>query len=61
MHAVLAPADSTLVLEAGWGERHPLSHGVWFERFIPADFVMVYPPLDDGELAVVLEIIRAAA
>ena len=61
MHAVLAPADSSMVLEAGWGERHPLSHGGWFERFVPADFVMIYAPQNDEELAVALQIVRAAA
>lgn len=61
MHALLAPADSKVVLEAGWGERHPLSRGGWFERFVPADFVMIYAPQDHDELAVILEIIKAAA
>lgn len=41
MHLTLHPADVKAVLEAGWGERHPLSRGGWFERFVPVGFVMV--------------------
>ena len=61
MHLVLADQDIKTVLEAGWGERHPLSHGGWFERFVPANFVMVYAPREEAEVEVVLRIVRAAA
>lgn len=61
MHMTLHPADAKTMLEAGWGERHPIARGGWFERFVPGSFVMVYAPRDDGELAVVLEIVKAAA
>ena len=60
MHLTLPPADLKAVLEAGWGERHPLSRGGWFERFVPAGFVMVYAPRDEGEVEVVIEVVRAA-
>ena len=57
----LHPADAKLVLERGWGERHPLARGGWLTRFVPPTFLMVYAPRDEGEVGVVLEIIRAAA
>ena len=61
MHLVLSPYDADAVLMAGWAERHPLSRGGWFERFVPATFVMIYAPRDEEEIQSVLRIIRAAA
>jgi len=61
MHMTLHPADARLVLERGWGERHPLAKGGWWTRFVPKTFLMVYAPRDEAELRVVLEIVRAAA
>ncbi|EME49400.1 hypothetical protein DOTSEDRAFT_163739 [Dothistroma septosporum NZE10] len=59
-HMTLHPADANTILEAGWGERHPLA-GVFFNRFLPVGFMMVYAPLDEGEIATILEIVNAAA
>ncbi|KAK5110348.1 hypothetical protein LTR62_006056 [Meristemomyces frigidus] len=61
MHLTLHPADAKVVLEAGWGERHPLARGGWFERFVPAGFVMVYAPVCEGDVGVVMGVVRAAA
>lgn len=61
LHLTLHPADARLVLEAGLGERHPLARGGWLERFVPAGFLMVYAPRDEGELRAVLDVIEAAA
>jgi hypothetical protein len=61
MHMTLHPSDAKLVLEAHWGERHPLSRGGRFEKFVPIDFVMVYSARDEVEVEVVLRIIKAAA
>lgn len=61
MHMTLHPADARAVLEAGWGERHPISRGGWFERFVPGGFVMVYAPRNEDEVETALEIVRAAA
>ena len=61
LHLTLHPADAKVVLENGWGERHPLAKGGWWTRFVPCGFTMVYAPRDEAELAVVLEIIKAAA
>ena len=60
MHLTLHPSDVKVVLDAGWGERHPLAHGGWFERFVPEGFVLIYAPRDAAELRTVMEIVGAA-
>lgn len=68
LHLTLHPADVAVVLERGWGQRHPLAReGSWWwralrsgKKTVPAGFVMVYAPRDEGELGGVLEIVRAA-
>ncbi|KAF2401074.1 hypothetical protein EJ06DRAFT_452531, partial [Trichodelitschia bisporula] len=59
-HLTLHPRDAALVLERGWGERHPLSKGGWLARFVPAGFLMVYSPRDEEEVEVVARIVAAA-
>lgn len=59
LHLVLHPADAGVVLERGWGERHPLARGGWCRRFVPKEFVLVYAPRTEGEVKVVMEIVRA--
>ncbi|KAK3696554.1 hypothetical protein LTR37_017896 [Vermiconidia calcicola] len=61
MHMTLHPADAKVVLEAGWGEKHPLSRGGYFERFVPEGFVMVYSPRDEADVEITIRIIEAAA
>lgn len=63
MHLSLHPADCRLVLERGWGQRHPIAwdRGLWKDRYVPAGFTMVFAPRDEKELEVVLQIIHAAA
>ncbi|PWY73211.1 hypothetical protein BO94DRAFT_559991 [Aspergillus sclerotioniger CBS 115572] len=64
LHLTLHPADVKLVIERGWGQRHPLTRESWwwcYLRTVPTGFVMVYAPRNRGELDTVLEIIRAAA
>ena len=61
LHLTLHPADAKLVLEAGWGERHPLARGGWLERFVPGGFMMMYAPRNEEEVDVVAELIQAAA
>ncbi|KAK3080278.1 hypothetical protein LTS18_002661 [Coniosporium uncinatum] len=60
LHLVLHPADAAVVLQTGWGERHPLAKGGWLSRFVPAGFIMVYAPRDMKEVEVVSKIIAAA-
>lgn len=59
MHMTLHPADANTVLEAGWGERHPLA-GVFNDRLLPSGFIMLYAPQNDEEIEVVFRVIRAA-
>lgn len=61
MHMTLHPADVKTVLESCWGERHPLSRGGRFERFVPVGFVMIYAPRDEEEVQTVMRIVKAAA
>jgi hypothetical protein len=60
MHMNLHPDDAKVVLEKGWGERHPLARGGWMRAYVPREFIMVYAPRDRTELDVVCRIIEAA-
>lgn len=60
MHMNLHPEDAKIVLEEGWGERHPLARGGWMKQYVPREFLMVYSPRDRNELEVVCRIIEAA-
>jgi len=60
MHMNLHPDDATVVLEKGWGERHPLARGGWMKQYVPREFTMIYAPRDLNELRVVCRIIEAA-
>ena len=61
MHAGLSPRDAAAVIDAGWAERH-LYAGRRFAGGgrLPAGMVLVYAPRDPAEVAVSLEILRAA-
>ena len=65
LHLTLHPADIKIVLEKGWGQRHPLARDPdsWWRwhKVVPTGFVLVYAPRDQAEVEVVSEIIRAAA
>ncbi|PQE06552.1 glutamate-1-semialdehyde -aminomutase protein [Rutstroemia sp. NJR-2017a WRK4] len=72
MHLNLHPDDAKIVLEQGWGERHPLADGAgkWVPRWVserlapkvvPQQFLMIYAPRDRAELEVITHIIEAAA
>ncbi|KAF1953360.1 hypothetical protein CC80DRAFT_494646 [Byssothecium circinans] len=60
MHTTLHPADVKIVLEMGWGERHPLARGGWCRRFVPREFVLIYAPRDVEEVEVVMRVVGAA-
>lgn len=61
MHMTLHPEDARIVLKAGWGERHPLARGGWFEQFVPAGFMMIYAPQSTEDVETLMEIVEAAA
>ena len=60
LHMTLHPADAAIVIENGWGERHPLARGGWCRRFVPREFVLVYAPRDERDVEVIMRIVRAA-
>lgn len=47
------------MIEAGWGERHPLARGGWCRRFVPREFVLVYAPRGEEEVGIVMRIVEA--
>ena len=63
LHLTLHPADVKTVIEAGWGERHPLARSNWWWPWgthMSSGYVIVYAPRDDKELGVAEEIVKAA-
>jgi phospholipase/carboxylesterase len=56
LHMTLPPAIVDAVIGNGWAELHPLAgrHG------LPGNIVMIYGPRDEGELAVVGDLVRAS-
>lgn len=61
LHMTLHPVDAKIVIENGWGERHPLARGGFCTRFVPVGFIMIYAPRTAEEVRVVMDIIRAGA
>lgn len=63
MHLTLHPADVKLVMEQGWGERHPLARERWWwgSRCVPTGFMMIYAPRSVEELEGVTKVVHAAA
>ncbi|KAK7033029.1 hypothetical protein R3P38DRAFT_2920269 [Favolaschia claudopus] len=59
MHVILSPADSKIVVDLGWAERHPLS-GVSRLLPLPNTYLLVYAPRDEEELDVVESILVAS-
>ena len=56
LHLTLHPSDAGLIIEKGWGERHPLAG-----RTLPGGFCLVYAPRGKQELETVGKIVSAAA
>lgn len=57
-HAILSPADASLVIERGWSERHGLSgRALGF----PSTYVMIFAPRDEDEVEIITMIAKAAA
>ncbi|KIY52314.1 hypothetical protein FISHEDRAFT_70002 [Fistulina hepatica ATCC 64428] len=55
LHVVLAPRDCIEVISKGWGERHPVSGFA-----LPVEYLFIYTPRTEEEIAVVERIIEAA-
>jgi hypothetical protein len=59
----LHPADVKMVIESGWGKRHPRAmSNYWWKCFtgVATGDTLIYAPRSQQELVVVTEIIRAA-
>ncbi|CAJ2499768.1 Uu.00g026210.m01.CDS01 [Anthostomella pinea] len=70
-HIVLHLSDVRVVLESGWGERHPFATEKWYwklywhtylgiRRPVPIGLVNLYAPRDKGEMDIVRQLIQAA-
>ena len=57
MHMTLSPSDAKTVIEAGWGELHPLAG---LNEGLPATYIMIYSPRSTEENAVIERILKAA-
>ncbi|KAH8808305.1 hypothetical protein F5884DRAFT_676405 [Xylogone sp. PMI_703] len=60
MHMNMHPDDAKLVIERGWGERHPLARGGFFKQYVPREFMMIYAPRNREEMEVICRVIEAA-
>ncbi|KAF7986718.1 hypothetical protein HWV62_20260 [Athelia sp. TMB] len=56
MHVTCAPQDCKILIERGWGERHPLSG----TPAIPKEYFLIYAPRDQEELDVVERVFVAS-
>ena len=56
MHMVFGPSDAKTIIEAGWGECHPLAG----KLNLPDTYLLIYPPRDEHELAVTARLLNAA-
>ncbi|KAL5526932.1 hypothetical protein ACEPAF_8659 [Sanghuangporus sanghuang] len=56
LHVTLAPQDCRLVIERGWGERHPMSGVIK----LPKEYLMIYSPLTEDDVRLVGLILRAS-
>ena len=56
MHMIFSASDAKKVIEAGWGECHPLSG----QLNLPEPYLLIYPPRNEQELAVTALLLDAA-
>ncbi|KAI1077131.1 hypothetical protein F5B20DRAFT_553296 [Whalleya microplaca] len=70
-HVVLHPEDVKVVIDSGYGERHPFATEVWYWKFwfhswlgirrpVPTGLVILYAPRHAGEHAIIRQIVEAA-
>ncbi|KAL3456737.1 hypothetical protein BJX64DRAFT_281146 [Aspergillus heterothallicus] len=67
VHVTLSPADAKRVLESGWGQRFTLAGSSAFKNLtfgrmsaLPLEYVFVYAPRDEGEIEIVMSIVKAS-
>ncbi|KAI5119132.1 hypothetical protein M0805_005738 [Coniferiporia weirii] len=56
MHVTLSPQDCKLVIEQGWGERHPISGRIG----LPKEYLIIYAPLTEDDVRIAGLIMRAS-
>ncbi|MCJ1465299.1 hypothetical protein MMC07_003916 [Pseudocyphellaria aurata] len=64
VHVTLSPQDCKKVIEAGWGQRHPLD-GVKTLKYmlgamISQQYILLYAPRNPEEISVVLDVVKAS-
>jgi Family of unknown function (DUF5519) len=57
MHMIFSPSDARKIIQAGWGEGHPLA-GVLLG--LPDTYLLIYPPRNEYELEVTHRLLNAA-
>lgn len=60
IHVELHPEDAKIVIDKGWGERHPLANG-WepMGKFLAEGFMIIYAPRNLEEIETVMRIVGA--
>ena len=56
MHMIFGAGDARVVMEAGWGECHPLAGRL----NLPDTYILVYPPRDANEMEMTRQLLEAA-
>lgn len=59
LHLVLPPADARIVIERGWGERHPLCGAPIVG--LPNTYLLIYAPRDEQERDIIRYLFKRAA
>ncbi|KAF2017468.1 hypothetical protein BU24DRAFT_151604 [Aaosphaeria arxii CBS 175.79] len=64
LHVTLHPSDCKAVIEAGWGQRHPLSGVRLLQTLLglslPISYVVIYAPRDEAEIEIAITIVKAS-
>lgn len=64
VHVTLSPSDCKTVIEAGWGQRHPLDGSKVVKRLIgislPNQYILIYAPRNEKEIETVMQIVKAS-
>jgi len=60
IHVEVHPEDAKIIIDKGWGERHPLANE-WapMGKFLAVGFMLVYAPRNLEEVEVVMRIMGA--
>ena len=59
LHVELHPEDAKVVIDKGWGERHPLALGWPVRTFLPEGYMLLYAPRTVEEVEILMRIVGA--